>query len=163
MKVEPHIRLAGPDDAQDIAAMSRELIEHGLPWTWRPSRVRRAIGSPDTNVAVMREPGGIVAFGVMEYLESDAYLALLAVDRAHQRRGIGSAVLRWLEASAAVAGAQRIRLHARWDNIAGRAFYNEHGYHEVTIQPERYGASVDGIRLEKWLRAADGGPEARLG
>lgn len=152
MTVDPPIRLAHPADAHDIATMSRELIEHGLPWTWRPARVLKAISSPETNVAVVREHGELVAFGVMEYLESDAYLVLLGVERAHQRRGIGSAVLRWLEASAAAAGAQRIRLHARRDNLAGRAFYNEHGYHEVTIQPGRYAATLDGIRLEKWLR-----------
>ena len=154
MTVDPPIHLAQPGDAADIAAMSRELIEHGLPWTWRPARVLQAIGSPETNVAVVREAGELLAFGVMEYLESDAYLVLLAVARAHQRRGIGSALLRWLEASAAVAGAQRIRLHARRDNVAGRSFYNEHGYHEVTIQPGRYSALLDGIRLEKWLRPA---------
>jgi len=152
--IDPPIRLAEPGDADEIAAMSRELIEHGLPWTWRPARVRRAIGSPETNVAVAGELGELVAFGIMEYLESDAYLVLLAVHRSHQRRGIGSAILRWLEASAAVAGAQRIRLHARRDNVAGRSFYNEHGYHEVKIQPGRYSATLDGIWLEKWLRPA---------
>jgi ribosomal-protein-alanine N-acetyltransferase len=154
--VDPPIRLAVPGDAGEIAAMARELIEQGLPWTWRPARVLAAIRNPETNVAVVRASGELVAFGVMEYLESDAYLVLLAVGRAHQRRGIASALLRWLEASAAVAGAQRIRLHARRDNVAGRAFYNEHGYHEVTIQPGRYSARVDGIRLEKWLRPAAG-------
>lgn len=154
MTVDPPIRLAEPGDADEIAAMARELIEHGLPWTWRPARVLRAIRSPETNVAVVRTSGELVAFGVMEYLESDAYLVLLAVDRAHQRRGIGSAVLRWLEASAAAAGAQRIRLHARRDNVAGRTFYNEHGYHEVKIQLGRYSAILDGVRLEKWLRPA---------
>lgn len=152
MTVDPPIRLAHPGDAHAIGAMSRELIEQGLPWTWRPARVLKAITSPETNVAVVRELDELLAFGVMEYLESDAYLVLLAVGRAHQRRGMGSAVLRWLEASAAAAGAQRIRLHARRDNLAGRAFYNEHGYHEVTIQPGRYAAALDGIRLEKWLR-----------
>lgn len=150
--VDPPIRLAHPGDAAEIAAMSRELIEHGLPWTWRPARVLRAIASPETNVAVVREPDRLVGFGIMEYLESDAYLVLLAVEQSHQRRGIGSALLRWLEASAAAAGAQRIRLHARRDNVAGRSFYSEHGYHEVTIQPGRYSVVLDGIRLEKWLR-----------
>lgn len=150
--VDPLIRLARPGDADEIAAMARELIEQGLPWTWRPARVLRAIGSPETNVAVVRERGALVAFGVMEYLESDAYLVLLAVHPAQQRKGIGSALLRWLEASAEVAGAQRIRLHARRDNVAARSFYNEHGFHEVTIERGRYSAIADGIRLEKWLR-----------
>lgn len=149
------IRLAGPADAGDIAEMSRGLIEHGLPWSWQPARVRAAIGARDTNVAVLRLDGVLVAFGIMEYLETDAYLVLFAVRREHQRQGLGSAMLRWLEDSARVAGAERIRVDARRDNAAGRSFYNEHGYHEVGIRPARYGHGVDGVRLEKWLRAQD--------
>lgn len=134
--------------------MSRELIEHGLAWGWRRDRVARAIASPDTNVAIVRARSGLAAFGIMEYLEDDAYLALFAVRRSSQRQGIGSALLAWLEASARVAGARRIRLEARRDNLAARGFYNEHGYHECAIEPARYSAMVDGVRLEKWLRSS---------
>ena len=162
MTVDPAIRLAHVGDAAEIAAMSREAIEQGLPWTWRPARVLKAIRSRDTNVAVVRTHGALIAFGIMEYLESDAYLALLAVDVEYRRRGIGSSVLQWLEASASVAGAQRVRLETRRDNAAARTFYNEHGYHETVIHRARYGETVDGIRLEKWLRPAmrpaPGGP-----
>lgn len=132
--------------------MSRELIEYGLPWNWRPARVLRSIRHPETNVAVARLDGVLLGFGIMEYLEEDAHLVLFAVRAASQRQGVGSALLRWLESSAAVAGAKRIRLEARRENVAARTFYNEHGYHELLIQPGRYGAAVDGIRLEKWLR-----------
>ena len=152
MQTDLPIRLADPADAEDIAALSRDLIEHGLPWSWRPARVQAAIRNPDTNVAVLRDEGALVAFGIMEYLESDAYLVLFAVRRERQREGIGSALLGWLEASAKVAGAERIRVDARRDNVAARSFYNELGYHEVAIRPGRYSAEVDGIRLEKWLR-----------
>jgi ribosomal-protein-alanine N-acetyltransferase len=72
---------------------------------------------------------------------------------ANQRQGIGGALLRWLEASAIAAGAERIRLDARRDNHAARSFYNEQGYHEVGIRAGRYAPGVDGLRLEKWLRA----------
>jgi len=148
----PLIQLAAPGDAEDIAALSRELIEYGLPWNWRPARVLRAIRHPDTNVAVARLAGELAGFGIMEYLEEDAHLVLFAVRAASQRAGIGSALLRWLESCAAVAGARRIRLEARRENVAARTFYNEHGYHEIVIRPGRYGAAVDGIQLEKWLR-----------
>ena len=147
------VQLAVPADANDIAAMSRDLIEYGLPWTWRPSRVARAIAAVDTNVVVVREDGLLLAFGIMEYLDEDAYLVLFAVRRAKQRQGIGSAVLRWLEDAAVASGACRIRLDARWDNIAARSFYNEHGYHEVRISARAYSGQIDQIRLEKWLRA----------
>lgn len=152
LTVDPPIQLAVPGDAHEIAAMSRELIEYGLPWSWRAARVERAIADPETNVAVARANGGLLAFGIMEYLDLDAHLVLLAVQRGSRRAGIGSALLRWLEASAAVAGARRIRLEARWENSAARSFYNEHAYQEVAIRRGRYGAAVDGVQLEKWLR-----------
>ncbi len=132
--------------------MSRDLIERGLPWKWKAARVLRAIRDPDTNVAVVERDGALIAFGIMEYLEADAYLALLAVREARQRRGIGSSLLRWLESSARVAGARRIRVEARRDNFPARSFYNELGYHESAIRPGRYSDGVDGVLLEKWLR-----------
>lgn len=69
---DPPVRLAQPADAEDIAIMSRELIERGLPWNWRPARVLRAIRDPDTNVAVVRMDGVLVGFGIMEYRDADA-------------------------------------------------------------------------------------------
>ena len=153
MTVDPPVRLARPADAEDIASMSRDLIERGLPWGWRPPRVLHAIRNPDTNVAVIRADEELVAFGIMEYLETDAYLALLAVRSTRQRQGLGRSLLQWLEASARAAGARRIRLEARRDNTAARSFYNELGYHEVGIRRDRYSDGVDGLVLEKWLRA----------
>lgn len=149
----PPVRLAQPEDAEHIAAMSRDLIERGLPWNWRSSRVLNAIRNPETNVAVVSVDGALVAFGIMEYAETHAYLALLAVRPSRQRRGIGSSLLSWLEVSARVAGAQRIRLETRRDNAPARTFYNELGYHEVAIRQGRYSDGIDGIVLEKWLRA----------
>ena len=151
--MDPPVRLAQPEDAHDIAAMSRDLIERGLPWNWRPARVLRAIRHAETNVAVVRVNGELLGFGIMEYLDTDAYLSLLAVRRERQRSGIGSALLRWLEASARAAGVRRIRLETRRDNVAARTFYNELGYHEVAIRRGRYSDDVDGVLLEKWLRS----------
>jgi ribosomal-protein-alanine N-acetyltransferase len=146
------IRLASPADAAEIAAMSRDAIEHGLPWSWRRERVAQAIADRDTNVVVVAEPGMLVAFGIMSYLEDDAHLLLFAVRRARRRQGVGSAVLLWLEEVARAAGARRIRLEARRENVAARSFYNEHGYHERAIRHGMYGGTVDGVQLEKWLR-----------
>ena len=145
------IRLASPADAAEIAAMSRDAIEHGLPWSWRRERVAQAIADRDTNVVVVAEPGMLVAFGIMSYLDDDAHLLLFAVRESSRRQGIGSAVLLWLEAVARAAGACRIRVEARRDNEAARSFYNEHGYHERAIAHAMYSAKSDGIRLEKWL------------
>ena len=149
------IRFATSADAPAIAALSRDEIETGLPWTWREARVRRAIAEPDTNVIVAGPPGAVAAFGLMYCADDDAHLLLFAVHRSRQRRGVGSALLQWLEDAARAAGAQRIRVEARMDNEAARSFYNERGYHEREIAPRMYSGRLDGVRLEKWLRPAD--------
>ena len=133
--------------------MSRDLIEYGFEWRWRPDRVGRAITDPDTNVAVVRREDELVGFGIMEYLDDEAHLILFAVGKSSQRQGVGSALLRWLEAAARVAGSQRIRVEARRKNVAARCFYNEHGYHERILESRMYSKAVDGVRLEKWLRS----------
>ena len=151
------IRFATSADAAAIAALSRDEIEHGLPWTWREPRVRHAIADPDTNVIVVGPPGAVVAFGVMYYADDDAHLLLFAVHRSRQRQGVGSALLQWLEDAAIAAGAQKIRVEARLDNEAARSFYSERGYHEGPIVMRMYSGRLDGVRLEKWLRAGDAG------
>lgn len=149
------IRFATRADAAAIAALSRDEIEHGLPWSWREPRVRQAIDDPDTNVIVVGPPGAVAAFGVMYYADDDAHLLLFAVHRSRQRRGVGSALLQWLEKAAQAAGARRIRVEARMDNEAARSFYNERGYHEREIARRMYSGRLDGVRLEKWLRAQE--------
>lgn len=147
------IRLATPADAAGIASMSRDHIEQGLPWRWRRERVAAAIAKPDTNAVVVGDHGALTAFGIMSYRDADAHLLLLAVRRSNQRTGVGSAVLRWLEAVALTVGAERILVEARRDNVAARNFYNEHGYHERSITKAMYAVLTDGIRFEKLLRA----------
>ena len=149
------IRIATAADAAAIAALSRDEIEHGLPWTWRAPRVRHAIADPDTNVIVAGPPGAVVAFGVMYYAQEDAHLLLFAVHRSQQRRGVGSALLQWLEEAAVAAGAKKIRVETRMDGEAARSFYNERGYHERGIVRRMYSGRLDGVTLEKWLRLVE--------
>ena len=147
------VRFARRADAADIAEMSRDYIEVGLPWTWTERRVARATEDDETNVVVVGEPRVILAFGIMSYPDENAHLLLLAVRRANQRQGIGSAVLQWLETVARTAGAKRIVVEARRENVVARSFYCEHGYHERVISKGLYYRIEDGVRLEKWLRS----------
>jgi [ribosomal protein S18]-alanine N-acetyltransferase len=146
------VRLARIADAAEIAVMSRDYIERGLPWTWNQDRVARAIVDLETNVAVVGEPGSLTAFGIMFHTAEDAHLLLFAVHSAHQRKGVGSAVLRWLEEVARNAGAKKIRVECLSKNQPARLFYSEHGYHELAITKQMYRGVADGIHLEKWLR-----------
>jgi ribosomal-protein-alanine N-acetyltransferase len=153
MITDASVQLAALSDAEEIAAISRDQIERGLGWSWTVGRVQRSIRDPDTNVAVVRERDNIVAFGIMVYREEVAHLLLFAVRGSHQRQGIGSLVLRWLENVAQASGVTRIDLECRRDNAAARNFYGEHGYHEHVISRGYYRGVEDAVRLEKWLVA----------
>ena len=150
------LRLATAGDVSDIAALSRDAIERGLPWRWTAERVRRCLRDAATNVVVSRDAERLRGFGIMRYGDEDAHLLLFAVHPACRRHGVGSAVLDWLEAVARTAGVQRVLLECRRDNEAARHFYNAQGYHERVIVRRMYEGIEDGIRLEKWLRAGAG-------
>ena len=151
MITDAAIRLASRADAAAIAALSREYIEHGLGWRWTAGRIERAIDDPDINVAVVREGARVISFGIMSYRDDAAHLLLFAVRRSHQRRGMGSLLLRWLEDVARAAGIKAIHLECRRSNAAARNFYGERGYHEHVICPGYYEGVEDAVRLQKWL------------
>ncbi|HEY6943428.1 GNAT family N-acetyltransferase [Dokdonella sp.] len=153
METGVSIGLARADEALAMALQSRELVEHGLRWRWTPERLRRAIAARDTNVAVARVEGGLVGFGVMQYLDEEARLCLLAVRPGSRRQGTGTKLVRWLEAAALEAGIGVIRLEARRRNAAARAFYRRLGYEEVMLSIGYYAPHEDAVRFAKdlWL------------
>lgn len=145
------ITLAQTSDAEDIAALSRDAIERGLPWRWTERRVRRCIRDEDTNVAVARRDGVLLGFAAMRYGDDDAHIVLFAVRETVRRQGLGSALLAWLEATAAVAGIRSIRLEARAGNAAAKCFYQRHGFVECGSSPGYYEDVEDAVRMVKRL------------
>ena len=152
MGAEVRIRLAASADALRIARMSRDLIEQGLGWSWTAARVRQSIDDAQTNVVLaLGIDGTLLAFAIMKYRDDDAHLLLLAVQPAQQRRGIGTALVAWLETVAVTAGAQRICLEARVTNAAARAFYARLGYIEAQVVPGYYQGREASVRMSKEL------------
>lgn len=151
MIVVPDVRLAVPGDAMCIARLSRDCIEHGLPWRWTQGRVLGAIGSKCANVAVVSQRNALMAFGIMEYGDETAHLVLLGVQPSQRRRGHGRAVVLWLETCAHTAGIGLIRLEARADNPTGIAFYESLGYRVASRISGYYSGLIDALRLEKRL------------
>lgn len=155
MITDHEIHLANHSDANRIAMMSRDLIEHGLGWRWTASRVLRHIEAINVNVIVAMQKDTLCGFGIMEYGDTEAGLLLLAVDIPHRRLGIGSALIAWLEATALTAGIGVIRLETRSRNTEARQFYRDLGYHEVRVMPGFYRGIEDGVQLAKDLWAHD--------
>lgn len=147
----PDIQLACGSDAERIASMSRDYIEGGLVWSWVPARVLRSIRDVDSNVAVVRANSTLIGFGIMQYGEATAHLALLAVHPAHRNGGLGSRLLAWLEKPARVAGITRIHVEARADSPLAVAFYRRQGYEQCAVVSGYYQGRIDAVRLSKPL------------
>jgi len=144
------IRLALPQDAVRIAAMSRDYVEDGIGWGWTPARVLRSIRDRATNVAVAECGADLAGFGIMKYLDDDAHLLLFAVRPEYRRRRVGSGMLSWLESTATTAGIELIFLETRATNASAREFYAARGYRELVTLPRYYG-SEDAVRIGKDL------------
>ena len=153
MSDQPILRLATRTDAAGIAALSRDRIEQGLGWSWTAPRVLRSIRDPAANVVVARRSGRMLGFGIMKYHDDEAHLLLLAVHLGASRRGVGSALVAWLERSALAAGIGQVYLEARLANGAARAFYARLGYCEIQTLPGYYQGVEACVRLAKdlWL------------
>ena len=146
-------RLARLPDAQPIALMSRELIETGLTgWSWPPDRVTRSIHARDTLVLVAAVRNSLVGFAIMNFGDAQAHLSLLAVQLSHQRCGIGTRMIAWLEESALVAGIATINLELRVTNHAARDFYRTLGFAETAYIPGYYGGVETALRMTRDIR-----------
>ena len=178
------LRLAKPGDARLLARMSRDYIEQGLTWRWRPGSLAKKIAAPETVVLVAElDVGGvrfIGGFAVMDFstgspgisgsesepelefeLDSEldstldkAQLLLLAVHPNIRRRNIGAQLLRWLHKRARVAGCEHIELQVRADNLTARRFYQKFGYQEEALIPGYYDGTKAAYQMKLRLRDA---------
>jgi len=145
------LRLARPVEARDIACLSRDLIERGLPWRWTPPRVAASIRAPNVNVLVAYARENLVGFALMRYGDNDAHLDLLAVVPSYRLLGVGRRLLEWLEKCAVVAGIDKVTLEVRAANKGAQLFYQHMGYRIVTRIHGYYQGIEDALRMERIL------------
>ena len=152
MKAEQQlIELATSADANAIADLSRDVVEHGLGWSWTAPRVLRALRDDATNVIVARRGTDVAGFAIMKYGDDSAHIVLFAVDAGYRRCGIGSGLLCWLETTARTAGINAIALEARSGNREARAFYKRLGFNEIGVRVSYYLGVEDAVQFEKSL------------
>lgn len=134
-----------------IAEMSRDLIEVGLGWSWTVRRVAACLEDKAASVAVAHDAGRVIGFAIAKFRMDEAHILLLAVDEAHRRCGVGTALIRWIEKTALVAGIGIVYLEARLANAGAREFYKALGYKEFKVDAKRYRGVEAGVRLGKDL------------
>tara|TARA_B100001971_G_scaffold85249_1_gene78801 strand:+ start:7972 stop:8457 length:486 start_codon:yes stop_codon:yes gene_type:complete len=155
LESEVDIGLAGQTDCVEIAGMSRALIENGLRWRWKPSRILSLIRHPDCVVITATVSDEIIGFAAMEFHELHAHLNLLAVKSKRRRNGVGQKLLDWLEESVMIAGLNYISLEVRISNVAAITFYEKAGYHIDHLASGYYNGIEDAYRMKHDLISDD--------
>lgn len=156
------IELAAMRDAGDIARMSRDEIEHGLQWRWRPEAIRAMIRDTESSVIISRlqtplpeaAAGTLMGFAAMRFGFETAHLNLLAVDPRCRRQGLGRELLNWLVLTAHTAGLDRIDLEVRARNRGAQRFYRAAGFAPGKTIPGYYQGQETAVRMHKWLDSA---------
>jgi ribosomal-protein-alanine N-acetyltransferase len=148
---DPLIALAEPAEAQAIALLSRDEIEHGLRWSWTAPRVLRAIRDRSTNVVVARDGDSVVGFALLRYEADRAHLLLLGVARSRRRHGIATALWRWLEETLGIAGVGAVQVELRQSNIVARAFYEKLGFELINATTKYYQGAETALHMVKEL------------
>ena len=147
------LKPAHSSDAALLGAMSAAHVERGLKPAWGAARIRWHVRDTESVVLTAWRAHAIAGFAIMRYGQDVAHLNLLAVDPAHRRRGVGRALLGWLEESARTAGTFVIGLELRAGNELARTFYRALGYRELGQIPGYYQGIESAIRMARDVRA----------
>ncbi len=159
------VRAATPNDLEAILAIYNQGIEDRLATletapkeleemqTWYDDRDGRYA------VVVASLAGAVVGWASLNRFTHRCAHAAIAdlsvyVERSHRGKGVGSALLAYLEPLARAGGFHKIVLHALERNAQGKALYRKAGFGEVGVFKE-HGAIddhyVDVVAMEKLL------------
>lgn len=139
------IRQLGPGDLAAMRALNAlfgRAFEDAATYradTPDDAWLRRVLGRPHVIVLVAeaegRVTGGLVAYELekLEQARSEVYLYDLAVDAAHRRRGIATALIRTLGAIARQRGAWVVFVQADPPDTAAVALYDKLGQREAVL------------------------------
>ncbi len=145
----PRFRRMQPDDLAAVGSIERAVYAH--PWT--PGNFTDSLHT-GYHCWVMACGGTITGYSVMMVAAGDAHLLNLSVAADWQRRGLGSALLRWMLKLAQDERAQAVYLEVRASNTAGQALYAQHGFAEIGSRRGYYPAGAlreDAVTMKKNL------------
>ena len=139
----PVIRLLRPDRSQACARLHAEGFAH----SWSPEEMAALIASSSTVGAAALDPvsGRLRGFVLSRLAADEAEILTIAVDTAHQGRGVGRALLSENLRQVANAGAKAMFLEVAKDNTPALALYERFGFVKVGERAGYY-RRADGTR-----------------
>ncbi len=103
--------------------------------------------SRDASVAILDSE--IVGYASFRYVGKQGDVNTVAVASNQQGKGIGTALMDWLESQAALRNVREIFLEVRSDNEAAIKMYDARGYERIDIRRNYYGNTIDANIMRK--------------
>ena len=103
--------------------------------------------SRDVSVATLDSE--IVGYASFRYVGKQGDVNTVAVASSQQGKGIGTALMNWLESQAALRNVREIFLEVRSDNEAAIKMYDARGYERIDIRRNYYGNTIDANIMRK--------------
>lgn len=148
------IRPASKADIPAIARLSRDYIEYGLPWRWRPAALARCMEDGYTEVITAVDGARMLGFCAAT-LHKRAHVLLLAVKPRVRRRGIARALLGWVSQASVICGLREITVELRVRNQAAKGLYHSLGFTLLEEVADYYAAGENAYRMTLRLTAED--------
>ena len=103
--------------------------------------------SRDVSVAVLDSK--IVGYASLRFVGKQGDVNTVAVASNQQGKGIGTALMDWLESQAALRNVREIFLDVRSDNDPAIKMYVARGYERIDIRRNYYGNTIDANVMRK--------------
>ena len=103
--------------------------------------------SRDVSVAILDSQ--LVGYASFRYVGKQGDVNTVAVASGQQGKGIGTALMDWLESQAVLRNVREIFLEVRSDNKAAIKMYATRGYERIDIRRNYYGNTIDANIMRK--------------
>lgn len=144
------IRDFQPEDFETLWRMDQECFPPGISYSRRELSVYMRGRRAFTLVAVESTSNAIVGF-IVAYSGDPGHVITIDVAPSARRSGVGSLLLRAVEARLLSAGSHAVGLETAVDNISALTFYKRHGYHVIRTWPRYYPNGLDAFVMRKEL------------
>ncbi|MDA8613721.1 ribosomal protein S18-alanine N-acetyltransferase [Gammaproteobacteria bacterium] len=130
------IRPASVDDISAIVEIENKTNQ--MPWSTAQFLSSMEVGHYSS---VMYEENDILGFAIYSPIIPESHLLSIAIDPAHQGRGLGDKLLQQIILQNKTIGVKMISLEVRVSNLPAINLYEKRGFHKDAIRPNYYGGS----------------------
>ncbi len=147
MQKEITVRRMRFDDLDRVYELELKLFPNPWPKSFFENDLRVA----NTVAFVVESKNSIIGYSIASCADIGFHITNIAVDEEYQRRGIGTRLLRRLEAIARERGCHYIYLEVRTNNAAAMKLYKNHGYSILFKRKNYYIDGDDAYVMDKEL------------